>query len=101
MQFVDKNYAINKNVLKEYSRQRQHLVLCVNSLKKKLSKQSKVNRKENYQIMMQNVKYMTEIQELRKELKKLTAISSDKISKAQLNANKQKSNTQSQILQTL
>merc|ERR1712130_1010984 len=92
MMFVDQNYDINKNVLKEYSRQRQHLVLCVNSLKKKLSKQSKVNRKENYQIMMQNVKYMTEIQELRKELKNLTSISSDKLSKT----DNQKNNTQSQ-----
>merc|ERR1712154_436069 len=71
-------------------------VLCVNSLKKKLSKQSKINRKENYQIMMQNVKYMTEIQELRKELKNLTAISSDKISKI---GNQQKNKTQSQMLQ--
>merc|ERR1712228_861470 len=96
MMFVDQNYDINKNVLKEYSRQRQHLVLCVNSLKKKLNKQSKVNRKENYQIMMQNVKYMTEIQELRKELKNLTAISSDKLSKID---NQQKNNTQSQVLQ--
>merc|ERR1712130_602278 len=95
MMFVDQNYDINKNVLKEYSRQRQHLVLCVNSLKKKLSKQSKVNRKENYQIMMQNVKHMTEIQDLRKELKNLTSISSDKLSKT----DNQKNNTQSQILQ--
>merc|ERR1712154_311289 len=97
MMFVDQNYDINKNVLKEYSRQRQHLVLCVNSLKKKLSKQSKVNRKENYQIMMQNVKYMTEIQELRKELKHLNAVSSE--SKINTNSNQQKSNSQSQILQ--
>merc|ERR1712176_1326101 len=61
--FVDQNYDIDKDVLKEYSRQRQHLVSCVNSLKKKLAKQSKVNQKENYQIMMQNVKHMTEIQD--------------------------------------
>merc|ERR1712130_747479 len=100
MMFVDQNYDINKNVLKEYSRQRQHLVLCVNSLKKKLSKQSKVNRKENYQIMLQNVKYMTEIQELRKELKNLTAISSDKMSSKMMNTSNQQNNTQSQILQS-
>jgi len=99
MMFVDENYDINKNVLKEYSRQRQHLVLCVNSLKKKLAKQSKVNQKENYQIMMQNVKHMTEIQDLRKELKNLSAISSDKLSKNENGGNQKKNNTQSQILQ--
>merc|ERR1712154_496101 len=99
MLFVDQNYDINKNVLKEYSRQRQHLILCVNSLKKKLNKQSKVNQKENYQIMMQNVKHMTEIQDLRKELKNLTAISSDQLSKREIGSNMKKSNTRSQILQ--
>merc|ERR1712154_335173 len=46
MLFVDQNYDINKNVLKEYSRQRQHLILCVNSLKKKLNKQSKKKKKK-------------------------------------------------------
>jgi len=99
MMFVDQNYDINKNVLKEYSRQRQHLVLCVNSLKKKLAKQSKVNQKENYQIMMQNVKHMKEIQDLRKELKNLSAISADKLSKNENGGNQKKNNTQSQILQ--
>merc|ERR1712154_261225 len=100
MVFVDQNYDINKNVLKEYSRQRQHLVLCVNSLKKKLGKQSKVNRKENYQIMMQNVKYMTEIQELRKELKHLNAVSSESKMKTNSNQQQKSNNTQSQILQS-
>merc|ERR1712129_508524 len=95
MMFVDQNYDINKNVLKEYSRQRQHLVLRVNSLKKKLSKQSKVNQRENYQVMMQNVKHMTEIQELR-ELKNLTAISSDKLNKT---GNEKRNNSQSHIIQ--
>ena len=93
MVYVDKNFDINKNVLEEYQRQRQHLILCVNSLKKKLAKQSKVNRKENYEIMMKNVKYMTEIQELRKELKTLTQISSDTKTS---NNNEQ----QNQLLQT-
>merc|ERR1712154_399815 len=92
MLFVDQNYDINKNVLKEYSRQRQHLILCVNSLKKKLNKQSKINRKENYQIMMQNVNYMTEIQELRKELKGLTQVSSDKLSGNDGHGDQQKNN---------
>eukprot|EP01083_Nonionella_stella_P253176 871431_1 len=69
--FVDQNYQINNDVLEEYDQQRQHLVQSVNELKKTLNKQSKVNRKENYQIMMHNVDKMNQIQQLRKQLKTL------------------------------
>ena len=70
-------FEINKNVQNEYQRQRNHLVLSINSLKKKLVKQSKANQAHNYQICIQNVKYMEEIQQLRKELKLLTQIGAD------------------------
>ena len=51
--------------------------MSINSLKKKLVKQSKANQAHNYQIRIQNVKYMEEIQQLRKELKLLTQIGAD------------------------
>jgi len=71
-------FEINKNVQNEYQRQRNHLLLSINSLKKKLVRQSKANQAHNYQICIHNAKYMSEIQTLRKELKQLTQVTTDK-----------------------
>merc|ERR1719204_2626241 len=84
-------FEINKNVHNEYQRQRNHLLLSINSLKKKLIRQSKANQAHNYQICVHNAKYMSEIQTLRAKLKQLTQVSStDTKQKQQKQKQKQK-----------
>ncbi len=66
--------TISNTLVNEYERQKEHLQACVESLKEKLSEQSSKHRSDNLQVMLQNIKHMDEIQELRKQLKMLTQV---------------------------
>merc|ERR1711937_542850 len=53
---------------KEYNRQRTYLEKSVDSLKRKLAKDSEVHRIDNMRIMQENVSLIREINDLRREI---------------------------------
>ena len=63
--------GLDTDIQKEYNRQREYLEKSVESLKRKLSKDSENHRAENLRIMQENVVLIKEINELRRELKLL------------------------------
>jgi ribosomal protein S15P/S13E len=60
-------------VASEYARQRDYLEKTVNSLKRKLSKDTERHRVESMRIMQENVALIKEINELRREMKAMKA----------------------------
>ena len=61
------------NVASEYARQRDYLEKTVNSLKRKLAKDTERHRVESMRIMQENVALIKEINELRREMKAMKA----------------------------
>merc|ERR1712151_767102 len=56
---------------KEYNRQRDYLEKSVDSLKRKLEKDSQAHRIDNMRIMQENVSLIREINDLRREINAL------------------------------
>uniref|UniRef100_A0A0G4FUD2 Uncharacterized protein n=1 Tax=Chromera velia CCMP2878 TaxID=1169474 RepID=A0A0G4FUD2_9ALVE len=66
-----KKVEFDTDIQKEANRQRDYLERSVESLKRKLSKDSEVHRQDNMKIMQENVVLIREINELRRELNHL------------------------------
>eukprot|EP00742_Colponemidia_sp_Colp-10_P003011 GILJ01003213.1.p1 GENE.GILJ01003213.1~~GILJ01003213.1.p1 ORF type:complete len:1307 (+),score=279.75 GILJ01003213.1:41-3922(+) len=60
---------MDQDTQKEYNRQRDYLERSVESLKRKLAKDSEVHRQDNMRIMQENVALIKEINDLRREIK--------------------------------
>uniref|UniRef100_A0A2K6S6K0 Cilia and flagella associated protein 57 n=1 Tax=Saimiri boliviensis boliviensis TaxID=39432 RepID=A0A2K6S6K0_SAIBB len=61
--------GLNTDLQQEYSRQREHLERNLATLKKKVVKEGELHRADYVRIMQENVSLITEINELRRELK--------------------------------
>ncbi|XP_078187559.1 cilia- and flagella-associated protein 57 isoform X3 [Callithrix jacchus] len=61
--------GLNTDLQQEYSRQREHLERNLATLKKKVVKEGELHRTDYVRIMQENVSLITEINELRRELK--------------------------------
>merc|ERR1719426_348862 len=59
---------LDADTQKEYNRQRDYLEKSVDSLKRKLAKDSEVHRIDNMRIMQENVSLIREINDLRREI---------------------------------
>jgi WD40 repeat protein len=66
-----KKQELDPDIQREYSRQREYLEKSVDSLKKKLLKDSDVHRSDNMRILQENVALIREINELRREIEYL------------------------------
>merc|ERR1712185_720719 len=63
-----KKLDLDADTQKEYNRQRDYLEKSVDSLKRKLAKDSEVHRIDNMRIMQENVSLIREINDLRREI---------------------------------
>merc|ERR1719281_966720 len=63
-----KKQELDSDIQREYSRQREYLEKSVESLKKKLLKDSDVHRQDNTRVLQENVALIREINELRREI---------------------------------
>merc|ERR1712185_81066 len=63
-----KKLELDTDSQKEYNRQRDYLEKSVDSLKRKLQKDSEVHRIDNMRIMQENVSLIGEINDLRREI---------------------------------
>merc|ERR1719378_1562359 len=63
-----KRQELDSDIQREYNRQREYLEKSVESLKRKLIKDSEVHRQDNMRIMQENVSLIREINDLRKEI---------------------------------
>eukprot|EP00930_Biecheleria_cincta_P056908 TRINITY_DN42926_c0_g1_i1.p1 TRINITY_DN42926_c0_g1~~TRINITY_DN42926_c0_g1_i1.p1 ORF type:complete len:1216 (-),score=324.29 TRINITY_DN42926_c0_g1_i1:285-3932(-) len=63
-----KKQELDSDIQREYNRQREYLEKSVDSLKKKLLKDSDVHRQDNTRILQENVSLIREINELRREI---------------------------------
>merc|ERR1712139_55441 len=63
-----KKLELDADTQKEYNRQRDYLEKSVDSLKRKLAKDSEVHRIDNMRIMQENVSLIREINDLRREI---------------------------------
>merc|ERR1712118_270719 len=63
-----KRQELDQDIQKEYLRRRDYLERSVESLKRKLIKDSEVHRQDNMRIMQENVSLIREINDLRKEI---------------------------------
>merc|ERR1711904_212431 len=63
-----KRQELDQDIQKEYQRQKEYLEKSVESLKRKLLKDSEVHRQDNMRVMQENVSLIREINELRKEI---------------------------------
>merc|ERR1711988_245416 len=63
-----KKQELDSDSQKEYLRQKDYLERSVESLKRKLLKDSEVHRQDNMRIMQENVSLIREINDLRKEI---------------------------------
>merc|ERR1719171_89054 len=63
-----KKLELDTDTQKEYNRQRDYLEKSVDSLKRKLAKDSEVHRIDNMRIMQENVSLIREINDLRREI---------------------------------
>jgi len=63
-----KKLELDTDSQKEYNRQRDYLEKSVDSLKRKLQKDSEVHRIDNMRIMQENVSLIREINDLRREI---------------------------------
>merc|ERR1719387_258167 len=66
-----KKLDLDTDMQKEYNRQRDYLEKSVDSLKRKLEKDSQVHRIDNMRIMQENVSLIREINDLRREINAL------------------------------
>merc|ERR1719152_339761 len=66
-----KKMELDTDMQKEYNRQRDYLEKSVDSLKRKLEKDSQVHRIDNMRIMGENVSLIREINDLRREINNL------------------------------
>ncbi|KAK9830297.1 hypothetical protein WJX72_010857 [[Myrmecia] bisecta] len=71
---------MEEDVQNEYNRQREYLEKTVDSLKKKLAKDTEQHRSENMRIMQENVALIKEINELRRDIKTLKHAAATSIS---------------------
>eukprot|EP00744_Colponema_vietnamica_P001225 GILI01002055.1.p1 GENE.GILI01002055.1~~GILI01002055.1.p1 ORF type:complete len:1251 (-),score=376.19 GILI01002055.1:222-3974(-) len=62
---------VDDDIQKEYNRQRDYLERSVESLKRKLAKDSQVHQQDNMRIMQENVALIKEINDLRREIKQI------------------------------
>merc|ERR550514_2407564 len=79
-----KKIELDTDMQKEYNRQRDYLEKSVDSLKRKLEKDSKVHRIDNMRIMQENVSLIREINDLRREINALKHERSSQEYQAQL-----------------
>merc|ERR1719221_193617 len=63
-----KKQELDADIQREYNRQRDYLEKSVESLKRKLLKDSDVHRQDNTRILQENVQLIREINDLRKEI---------------------------------
>ncbi|CAE8610875.1 unnamed protein product [Polarella glacialis] len=63
-----KKQELDSDIQREYNRQRDYLEKSVESLKKKLLKDSDVHRQDNTRILQENVSLIREINDLRREI---------------------------------
>jgi len=63
-----KKQGLDGDIQREYNRQRDYLEKSVESLKKKLIKDSDVHRQDNMRILQENVALIREINDLRREI---------------------------------
>merc|ERR1719238_1214668 len=63
-----KKLDLDTDMQKEYNRQRDYLEKSVDSLKRKLEKDSQAHRTDNMRIMQENVQLIREINDLRREI---------------------------------
>merc|ERR1719356_1382578 len=63
-----KKQELDSDIQREYNRQRDYLEKSVESLKRKLLKDSDVHRQDNTRILQENVALIREINELRREI---------------------------------
>merc|ERR1719287_108222 len=63
-----KKQELDADIQREYNRQRDYLEKSVESLKRKLLKDSVVHRQDNMRILQENVSLIREINDLRKEI---------------------------------
>jgi len=87
-----KKQELDSDIQREYNRQREYLEKSVESLKRKLAKDSEVHRQDNMRIMQENVSLIREINDLRKEINFLK----HERQQQRLNVSKQKKLAQSQ-----
>merc|ERR1712217_619809 len=66
-----KKLDLDTDMEREYNRQRDYLEKSVDSLKRKLEKDSQAHRIDNMRIMQENVKLIGEINDLRREINAL------------------------------
>eukprot|EP00747_Dinoflagellata_sp_TGD_P106608 gnl/TRDRNA2_/TRDRNA2_169896_c2_seq1.p1 gnl/TRDRNA2_/TRDRNA2_169896_c2~~gnl/TRDRNA2_/TRDRNA2_169896_c2_seq1.p1 ORF type:complete len:1270 (+),score=343.39 gnl/TRDRNA2_/TRDRNA2_169896_c2_seq1:135-3944(+) len=66
-----KKQELHPDIQREYNRQRDYLEKSVESLKKKLDKDSEVHRQDNMRVLEENVSLIREIGELRREMNHL------------------------------
>merc|ERR1719492_338500 len=71
VQTGSKKLDLNTDMQKEYNRQRDYLEKSVDSLKRKLEKDSQAHRIDNMRIMQENVTLIREINDLRREINAL------------------------------
>merc|ERR1719222_1374200 len=71
IQIGAKNLDLDTDMHKEYNRQRDYLEKSVDSLKRKLEKDSQTHRIDNMRIMQENVSLIREINDLRREINTL------------------------------
>merc|ERR1719378_2043546 len=63
-----KKQELDSDIQREYNRQRDYLEKSVESLKRKLLKDSEVHRTDNMRVLQENVSLIREINDLRKEI---------------------------------
>merc|ERR1719335_227551 len=63
-----KKQELDSDIQREYNRQRDYLEKSVESLKRKLLKDSEVHRQDNMRILQENVSLIREINELRRQI---------------------------------
>jgi len=63
-----KKQELDSDIQREYNRQRDYLEKSVESLKRKLLKDSEVHRQDNMRILQENVSLIREINDLRREI---------------------------------
>ena len=68
-----KNVEIDPDIKKEYENQKRYLENSVNSLKKRLEKETQIHKEDNNNIMKENMELINQISELRKEVKTLNS----------------------------
>merc|ERR1719276_370299 len=63
-----KKQELDADIQREYNRQRDYLMKSVESLKRKLAKDSEVHRQDNMRVLQENQGLIREINDLRREI---------------------------------